>query len=84
MTVKDTFLLLLKDGPGSLSSTRFAFLCTVLFSNIILFGLWLGLSIYSCQLMPIPESVIILYSLANGMSLTGKVIQKYLEGKSNV
>jgi hypothetical protein len=72
---------ILKESPDSLSSTRFAFLLAVIISNFAIFGIWVGLSIYSGAVLEIPESVLILYCLSNGLSFSGKIFAKYLEGK---
>jgi len=72
---------LLKENDNSKywSSTRLAFLFTVAISNITIFGLWLGLSLYENTLVSIPESVLVLYSIANGLGIGGKLLQKPLE-----
>jgi hypothetical protein len=72
---------LLKNGSERWSSIRFAFLLSVIFSNIVIFGIWATLSIMSLQMIIIPESVLILYCLANGIATTGKIWQKNIETK---
>jgi len=90
MRVKDIFdrLLhnfsdLLKNGSKRWSSLRFAFLLSVVISNLAVFGVWVGLSIASNIMLSIPESVIVLYCAANGISLTGKLVQKPMEKKAD-
>ena len=82
--MKNFLISLVSCDPTSISSTRFAFLLSVLLSNFIIFGSWLGLSIYFGKLLEIPESVIILYGIANGISVTGKMFQNWVEGKEVV
>lgn len=79
---KKMFTRLLQEGKDSLSSTRFSFLFSVLVSNISIFGCWLILSCISNTILPIPESVVVLYGLANGLSFSGKVFQRWIEGKN--
>lgn len=75
------FQRLLQSGKDSLSSVRLAFLYSVFISNLLIFGCWIYLSISSFQMIPIPESVLVFYALANGISTGGKIWQKFLEGK---
>lgn len=71
---------LLKEGDNDQwSSTRFSLLFTVLISNICIFGVWVYISISQKQLAPITSEIITVYSLANGITLTGKVVQKWRE-----
>lgn len=72
-------LLKEKDSSENWSSTRLAFLLSVFISNFLIFGLWLGLSIKSNSILAIPESVLVLYAVANGLSFGGKQIQKMFE-----
>jgi len=74
---------LFKNGGKNWSSMRFAFMVAVLLSNFCFFGLWVGLSIKNNELMKVPESVIVLYALANGISYSGKLIQKPIEKKKD-
>ena len=73
---------LLKEHSGSeqLSSTRLAMLFTVILSNIVIFGVWAVVCIMKHDLIIIPSSLITLYGLANGITITGKVTQKRFEG----
>jgi len=74
---------LLKDTGDNLSSTRFAFLLSVIISNFLIFGVWAYLSISSHAMVTFPESVIVIFSLANAITYSGKLYQKNLEGKDN-
>jgi ABC-type siderophore export system fused ATPase/permease subunit len=74
---------LLKDKGDNLSSTRFAFLLSVIISNIMIFGVWAYLSITSHLMVPFPESVIVIFSLANAITYSGKLYQKTLENKED-
>ena len=56
----------------------------VILSNFVIFGVWIGLSIYFGKLLEIPQSVIILYGIANGIFVTGKTFQNWIEGKEVV
>lgn len=73
---------LFKDGKDHLwSSTRFAFIITVILSNLSFWGVWIGLSVYRHELQPIPDSVVVIYCLANGIASSLKLIQKPMESK---
>lgn len=71
--------LLLSAHPDSLSSTRFSFLLCVFMSNLSVFGIWGYMSFSMGVMAEIPESVIMLYCLANGITFTGKMVQKHME-----
>jgi len=75
--------LLLSNHPDSLSSTRFSFLLCVIISNLSIFLVWSYMSILEGHMVDIPESVIILYCLANGIIYTGKLFQKNIEVLGN-
>ena len=79
--MKNFFISLVSSDPTSISSTRFAFLLSVLLSNFIIFGSWLGLSIYFGKLLEIPESVIILYGIEEAIvtdtSISKTIINTY-------
>lgn len=68
-----------KNGSDRWSSMRFAFILSVIISNNIIFGAWIGLSFMKHKLVEIPESVLVLYALANGISYAGKTTQRYIE-----
>lgn len=72
--------LLSKNG-NSMSSIRFVLLLSVILSNSVIFLIWLVLSLINMTMVDIPESVLYLYALANGLSLTGKVVQRQIELK---
>lgn len=72
---------MLKNGGNNWSSVRFAFLLCVIFSNFSFWGIWSALSIYKGSMQTIPESLIVIYALANGISYVGKIGQKRMEIK---
>ena len=72
---------LFKNGGENWSSVRFSFIVTVLASNISFWGIWVGLSIYHKEILPIAESVIVIYSLANAITVGSKLAQKPMEKK---
>jgi hypothetical protein len=76
MKILSRFSSLLKDGnDDQWSSTRFTLLFTVLLSNICIFGVWAYICIQTKQLILFPSEIITMYCLANGITLSGKVIQ---------
>jgi hypothetical protein len=72
---------LLKNGGNYWSSNRFAFLLAVIISNLAIFGVWIGLSLINNTLMIIDWTVLTLYGMANGLSITSKLVQKNMEKK---
>ena len=68
-------LLKVNSQDNSWSSTRFSLLYTVLLSNICIFGIWGFVCIVKKEIVSIPADIITLYSLANGITMSGKVIQ---------
>jgi hypothetical protein len=70
---------LLSSNAGSLSTTRLSFLLCTFLSNIVVFLIWGSLCIWNVRILEIPESVIFLYCLANGITFTGKMVQKNME-----
>jgi len=70
-----------KNGGEHWSSVRFGFLTCVVLSNLCFWGVWTGLCLSKGAIQTIPQSVIVLYSLANGISYFGKVGQKRMENK---
>jgi|GEM_PF-4162126 len=73
---------LLKDKNNDVwSSTRFTLLLTVILSNFSIFSVWVVVCLYNKDIINIPSSIITLYSLANGITLSGKVVQKRHELK---
>ena len=77
------FSNLLKNGESHLSAMRFSFVLAVVISNFVVFGVWLGLSIANNEILSIPESVLVLYGLANGVAFGSKITQSNIESKSN-
>ena len=76
---------LFKDsGIDSWSSNRFAYLFTVIISNLSIFGVWIGLSIASGSLIDINWAVLTLYGMANGLTITSKLISKKMETKNEI
>lgn len=71
------------DASKNWSSTRFSFLLATMLSNIIIFIILTVLTIKNGKFPEIPEGVLWLYALANGLSFAGKVSQKTQEVKSN-
>ena len=67
------------DGKSSVSSTRFSMLLCTLLSNLTIFTVWTYLSLTKGIVMEFPDSVVYLYAVANGISITGKLVQKKLE-----
>jgi len=72
---------LFKNGGANWSSIRFAFIVAVMLSNFAFWGIWAGLSIAKHELQPVPDSVVVVYSLANGIAVGGKLAQKPMENK---
>jgi hypothetical protein len=77
------FNSLVSDKIGSLSATRVSFLMCTFISNMVVFFIWGGLCISQSKLLEIPESIIFLYCLANGITFTGKLVQKQIESNGN-
>jgi len=75
---------LMSDKVGTLSATRFSFVMCTFISNLTVFLVWAGLSVSQSKMVLIPESVIFLYCLANGITFTGKMVQKQIESKGCV
>lgn len=73
------FNSLMSDKIGSLSATRLSFLMCTFVSNTAVFLVWVFLCVGQSKLVEIPESVIFLYCLANGITFTGKMVQKQIE-----
>jgi hypothetical protein len=75
---------LFKNGGTNWSSVRFSFIVTVIISNICFWGIWTGLSIFQNTILTIPESVIVIYCLANGIAVGSKLVQKPMEHKDAI
>lgn len=67
---------------STVSSQRFSFLFTVILSNVAIIGTWVVLSFYNKRLIEIPESVLVLYGFANGLSMATKLVQNKQENKT--
>ena len=74
---------IMSDKLGTLSATRVSFLMCTFISNLAVFTVWIFLSVSQSKLLEIPESIIFLYCLANGITFTGKMVQKNMECKCN-
>jgi len=72
-----------KNGGKNWSSVRFAFIIAVMLSNFAFWGVWTCLSIAKKDIYPVPESVIVIYCLANGIAVSSKLGQKPMEKKAN-
>jgi hypothetical protein len=73
---------LFRNGNGpNWSSTRFAFLLSVVLSNFSIFGVWIYLSLLNGQMLPIDDSILMLYAICNGLLSATKLIQKNMEKK---
>jgi len=74
-----------QDGIDSnWSSNRVAFIYTVLISNVCFWGCWTGLTLSKMQLQEIPDSVIWIYCIANGIVSGAHLVQKTLEKKNAI
>jgi len=78
MNIKEYLKDLIAVG-GNQSSGRFAFLFSVLLSNVVLWFAWLLACIYARTLVDIPEGVYTAYGLANGVAFLGKGMQSFAE-----
>jgi len=76
MRIKD-FLKSIFSEDGNLSSMRIGTIGFMLFVMPVVFGVWLYLSISKGEMLPLPESIVVLY----GIALSGKIGQKYVESK---
>jgi hypothetical protein len=71
------------DPKSSQSSARVAFLFTVALSNVVVWFAWIISSIWSHQLVDIPEGVVYIYAAANGISFAGKASQSFAERRKD-
>lgn len=69
-------------GNGAWSSTRFSFIFAVIISNIVIFLALTVLTVKEGKFPEVPEGILWLYALANGIAFTGKVVQKTKETKT--
>ena len=79
-------VFIVNGGPGSWSSNRVSFIFTMLISNIIVWGAILYLVIVNSEFPNIPDSIVVIYGLANGIASAAKLWQKreeryFSEGK---
>jgi len=76
------FLSMLKESDNcSVSMTRFLSLFTIVLSNIAMWGTWLVICYLEGLIVDIPDGVVYVYAAANGLTLAGKVGQKFAEKK---
>ena len=68
---------------GTLSAQRLNFLATAAISNLVFWGVWAILCFHGCKILEIPDSIIVIYSLANGISMVGKLGQYGMQSKGN-
>ncbi len=61
------------------SSQRFAFILTILISNILVWYTYVIISILEHRFVEVPEAIVFLYGLANGIAGASKVFQKIPE-----
>jgi hypothetical protein len=72
----------LLDPDSKESSGRFAFLLTVILSNIM-WPVWIIACIYARSLVDIPSGVVGAYIGVNGTAFVGKGFQSYAEHSSS-
>jgi len=77
--MKNTIMGLLSSGVDTPSVMRFAFLFSVIFSNIIVWYTWLIVCIWTRSLVNIPPGVVEAYGFANGAAFVGKSLQSFAE-----
>lgn len=75
--------IILSSEVSIKNTVRVNLIFTAIISNLSIFGVWIILSSIKGELLPIPESIIILYTAANGIALTGKTAEKIQEQKQN-
>jgi len=73
------FMGLLSRDNNTPSIMRFAFVFSILISNLTLWGAWIVMSIYQGNLVNIPSGVVEAYSFANGAAFLGKSMQSFAE-----
>ena len=79
---KQFFLSMMKKNDNCpVSMTRFLSLFTIMMSNIAMWGTWLLICYLEGRMADIPDGVVYVYTAANGLTLTGKVAQKFAEKK---
>ncbi len=77
--MKDKIMGLLSSGVDTPSVMRFAFLFSVLFSNIVVWYTWLFVCIWTRSIVNLPPGVVEAYGFANGAAFVGKSLQRFAE-----
>lgn len=70
------FTMFYEDDSLWWSSMRFSFIFTMLLSNLCVWLTWLVISICEGKMVDIPQSVLALYGIANGIGFGSKLRQK--------
>ena len=70
---------ILSSDQNSMSSVRFAFLFSVIVSNLTVFGLLIAEYILKGSMQTVPDSVLVLYCAANGIGGGVKLIKDQIE-----
>jgi hypothetical protein len=74
----------LVEFSGTKSAGRFGFLLSVILSNVVVWYVWLFVSMWTRTIADIPEGVYITYGLANGVAFAGKGVQSFAERSNGV
>ena len=69
------------SGGGALSAQRLNFLATAAISNLTFWGIWAWLCLHRDAVLEIPDSIIVIYGIANGISMVGKLGQYGMQSK---
>lgn len=77
--MKEFIMQLLSTGTDTPSMMRFAFLFSVIVSNVIVWYVWLFVCIWTRSLVNIPPGVVEIFAYANGISFIGKGLQSFAE-----
>jgi len=77
--MQEFFKKLISEKDTEHSSQRFTLLISSLISNILVFGVWTAICFKKGEMVTIPDGVFILYGIANGVTMLGKVFQKKIE-----
>ena len=67
------------SSDSAQSSGRFAFLFSIILSNVVVWYTWLFVCIWTRSIVDIPSGVVMVYSAAQGLSFAGKGIQTFAE-----
>lgn len=73
------FTMFYEDDTKWWSSMRFSFVFMMLTSNVCFWFMWVIVCFIKQDLVSIPESVIVLYTLSNGIAYGSKLGQKSQE-----